>query len=63
MPLINLIVILAVVGLGLWLINRFIPMQSTIKSILNVVVIFVVAIWVLSAFGFIGHHLGTIRVG
>ncbi|HUK99904.1 MAG TPA: Thivi_2564 family membrane protein [Nitrospirota bacterium] len=54
---------LAVVGLGLWLINRFIPMQSTIKSILNVVVIFVVAIWVLSAFGFIGHHLGTIRVG
>jgi len=62
MPLINLIIILAVVGVILWLINRFIPMQSTIKTILNVVVICVVALWLLSAFGIIGH-LSTIRIG
>jgi len=48
----------------LWLINRFIPMQSTIKTILNVVVICVVAIWLLSAFGILGHHhLSEIRIG
>ena len=64
MPLINLIIIIAVVGVILWLINRFIPMQSTIKTILNVVVICVVAIWLLSAFGILGHHhLSEIRIG
>ena len=62
MPLLNLIIVLAVVGVVLWLINRFIPMQSTIKTILNVVVIIVVAIWLLNAFGILGH-LSTIRIG
>jgi hypothetical protein len=62
MPLINLIIVLVVVGVILWLINRFIPMQSTIKTILNVVVIIVVAIWVLNAFGVLGN-LSAIRIG
>lgn len=62
MPLINLIITLVVVGLLLWLINSFIPMQRTIKQILNVVVIIVVIIWLLSAFGVIGS-LSGIRVG
>jgi predicted membrane protein len=51
MPLINLVLVLIVVGVGLWLINRFIPMASSIKSILNVVVVVAVCIWVLQAVG------------
>ena len=51
MPLINLVFALIVVGVGLWLINRFIPMASSIKSILNVVVVVAVCIWVLQAVG------------
>ena len=62
MPLINLIITLVVVGVLLWLINSFIPMQRTIKQILNVVVIIVVIIWLLSAFGVIGPISG-IRIG
>jgi predicted membrane protein len=51
MPLINLVFALIVVGVGLWLINRFIPMASSIKSILNIVVVVAVCIWVLQAVG------------
>ena len=62
MPLIQLVLVLVVVGVVLWLINRYIPMQSTIKKILNVVVIIAVVLWLLSAFGIIGN-LSTIRIG
>jgi hypothetical protein len=62
MSLISLVIILVVVGVVLWLINSYIPMQSTIKRILNVVVIIVVILWLLSAFGIIGS-LDTIRIG
>ncbi len=62
MPLINLIIILVVVGAILWAINNYIPMQATIKKILNVVVILVVVIWLLSVFGVIGN-ISNIRVG
>jgi hypothetical protein len=55
MPLINVVLTLIVVGVFLWLINRFIPMQSTIKSILNLVVVIVVVIWLLYGFGIISH--------
>jgi thiol:disulfide interchange protein len=54
MPLVNLVIALIVVGLALWLINRFIPMQSGIKTILNVVVVVAVGIWVLQATGLWG---------
>ncbi|RYZ20472.1 MAG: hypothetical protein EOO16_16540 [Chitinophagaceae bacterium] len=54
MSLINIIIVLVVVGLILWLINRFIPMQGTIKSILNIVVIICVILWLLKAFGIWG---------
>ena len=53
-PLITVIITLVVVGLILWLINRFIPMASSIKSILNIVVIIVVIIWLLKVFGIWG---------
>lgn len=49
--LITVIITLVVVGLILWLINRYIPMASSIKSILNVVVIIIVIIWLLRVFG------------
>ena len=62
MPLIQLIVALVVVGVALWLINNYIPMDGTIKKILNVVVIIVVILFVLSAFGLLGPMQG-IRVG
>ena len=62
MPLIQLIIVLAVVGVILWLINSYIPMQTTIKKILNVVVVIAVIIWLLSVFGVIGN-ITAIRIG
>jgi hypothetical protein len=62
MPLINLVVILIVVGVLLWLVNRFIPMAGSIKSILNAVVVIVVVFWLLNVFGLF-HSLSRIRVG
>lgn len=62
MPLIQVILYLIVVGVILWLINRYIPMQSTIKSILNAVVVIVVVLWLLQVFGLISN-LTNIRVG
>jgi hypothetical protein len=51
MPLLNLIVILIVVGVVLHLINRYVPMASSIKTILNIVVVVVVCIWLLQTTG------------
>jgi len=54
MPLVNIVIALIVVGLALWLINNYIPMAGSIKTILNVVVVVAVAIWVLKAVGMWG---------
>ena len=62
MPLINLIIILVAVGVVLYLINNYIPMDRKIKSILNLVVVIVVILWLLSVFGVIGS-LSGLRVG
>jgi predicted membrane protein len=62
MPLVNLLIVLIVVGVALWLINRFIPMASSIKTILNVVVVVAVGIWVLQAVGLWGH-VSSYRIG
>ena len=62
MPLIHLVIVLVVVGLVLWVINSYIPMQATIKRILNVVVVIAVIIWLLSVFGVIGN-ISAIRIG
>ncbi len=61
MPLMDLIVPLILVGLVLWLINNFIPMANSIKTILNVVVVLCVVVWVLQATGLWGH-LATYRI-
>ena len=62
MPLINLVVVLIVVGVLLWLVNAYIPMDSKIKQILNIVVVIAVVIWLLQVFGVLGS-LGNIRIG
>ena len=54
MPLINLLLVLVVVGVVLWLVNTYIPMDPKIKTILNIVVVIVVVIWLLRAFGILG---------
>ena len=51
MPLLQIVIVLIVVGVLLWLVNRFVPMQATIKSILNAVVVIVVVLWLLNIFG------------
>jgi len=62
MPLLQLIIVLVVIGVVLWVINSYIPMQATIKKILNVIVIIAVIIWLLNVFGLIGD-LSSIRIG
>jgi hypothetical protein len=62
MPLIQLLEVLIVVGVLLWLVNRFIPMQGTIKSILNGVVVIAVVLWLLNVFGLF-HNISNIRIG
>jgi hypothetical protein len=52
--MLNIILVLLVVGILLWLINTYIPMQGTIKNILNAVVVIAVVIWLLQAFGLLG---------
>jgi len=61
MSLISLIITLVVVGVILWLVNSYIPMDGKIKKILNVVVVICVVVWLLSAFGVINHS-NDIRV-
>lgn len=51
MPILTIIIVILVVGVILWLINRYIPMQHTIKNILNAVVVIVLVIWLLKVFG------------
>jgi hypothetical protein len=60
-PLLNIVVILIIVGVALHLINRYIPMASSIKSILNVVVVVVVCVWLLQATG-LWNGVSTFRL-
>jgi len=62
MPLINVLLVLVVVGVVLWLVNTYIPMDPKIKTILNIVVVIVVVIWLLRAFGILGS-LSQFRIG
>jgi hypothetical protein len=62
MPLLQILIVLIVVGFLLWLVNGLIPMQKTIKSILNAVVIICVSLWLLNVFGIL-HSISRIRVG
>lgn len=62
MPLLQICIVLIVVGVLLWMVNRFIPMAGSIKSILNGVVVICVIVWLLNVFGVL-HSISRIRVG
>jgi hypothetical protein len=62
MSLISVLITLVIVGVLLWLINTYIPMDGKIKKILNIVVVIIVVLWLLSAFGILGS-MDHIRVG
>jgi hypothetical protein len=62
MPLVHIVIILIVVGVLLWLVNSYIPMDGKIKRILNVVVVIAVVIWLLQAFGLLGA-INDVHVG
>ena len=61
MTLLSLILTIVVVGVLLWLINTYVPMQAAVKKILNAVVVIVLIIWILNAFGLVGPLNRPIR--
>jgi hypothetical protein len=62
MPLLTVLLTLVVVGVLLWLVNTYIPMDAKIKRIFNIVAVVAVGLWVLNAFGLFAE-LGNVRVG
>ena len=62
MPLVHVVLVLVVVGVLLWLVNSYIPMAGSIKSILNAVVVIAVVLWLLSVFGLL-TEITNIKVG
>lgn len=62
MSLISLIITLIVVGVLLWLVNQYIPMDAKIKQVLNVVVLIVIVLWLLQVFGVLGA-IDTVHIG
>jgi hypothetical protein len=62
MPLLQIVMVLIVVGVLLWLVNRFIPMAGSIKTILNAVVVSAVVLWLLNLFGLF-HSMSRMHIG
>ena len=62
MPLVHVVLVLVVVGVLLWLVNSYIPMAGSIKSILNAVVVIAVVLWLLTVFGLMGE-ISNIKIG
>ncbi len=62
MPLISVVIVLIVVGVLLWLVNTYIPMDNKIKTIINVVGVIAVVLWLLNVFGVLGS-IENIRIG
>ena len=60
-PLVQILIALIVVGVLLWLVNTFIPMAGSIKSLLNAVVVIVVVVWLLNVFGLM-HYITNFHV-
>jgi chromate transport protein ChrA len=62
MPLTTVLITIVAAGLLLWIVNRFIPMQSQVKSILNGLVVVVLVLWIANLYG-VFDHLHQFRVG
>ena len=58
MDLVHIVVVLIIVGVALWLVNNYVPMDGKIKNILNIVVVIFVVIWLLQGLGL----LGSVRI-
>jgi len=61
MSILNILIVLIIVGVLLWLVNTYIPMDGKIKNILNIAVVIFVVIWLLKAFGLL-TSLGNIHI-
>ena len=61
MPLLHVFLVLIVVGVLLWLVNSYVPMARSIKSILNAVAVIFVVLWLLNVFGLL-HSISRIRI-
>jgi hypothetical protein len=61
MSLLTLIFVIVLVGVLLWAVNRFIPMDSKIRTILNAVVVILLIVWLLDVFGIL-NSISRIRV-
>jgi len=61
MDLIQLLIILIVVGVIMWLVNNYLPLDQPFKTIINVVVVIVLLIWILGLFGIGNYHIGIPR--
>lgn len=62
MDLIQFVLVIIVVGVLLWLVNNYIPMDAKIKQILNIVVVIALVLWILKVFGLLSFLQG-IRIG
>jgi len=62
MPLIEVVIVLIVVGVILWLINTYVPMAPSIKSLLNAVIVIALIVWILKAFG-LWAYIMNLHVG
>lgn len=62
MPLVTIVLVIVVVGVLLWALNQFVPMDAKVSRILNAVVVIALIIWLLQAFGVLDPILG-IQVG
>jgi hypothetical protein len=62
MSLISVLITLVIVGVLLWLVNTYLPMDGKIKKILNIVVVIIVVLWLLNAFGILGS-MEHMRIG
>lgn len=62
MPILTVLLVIVIVGVLLWALNSFVPMDSKVRSILNIVVVLLLIIWLLQVFGLISGF-GNIRVG
>jgi hypothetical protein len=62
MSILTILIVIVVVGVLLWAINNFLPMDPKVKSILNIVVVVLLILWLLQAFGLI-NFLRGVRVG
>jgi hypothetical protein len=61
MPIVTVIVALIFIGVGMWLVNRFLPMAEPYKTLLNVVVVLLVFLWLLNIFGLFTYTIPVRR--